>query len=205
MVTIEQLMEFGSKRKVEGIAVKLGYPKGSTEYPDEVLEEVKKQCNNGKKRSVSAKAQDAAEDQAANTADADLKIIDAAAEARAAGMLVSLDSLTMLHCATRKFSDPNLQEAVNESQTRLREFLGGVATVYNPENFLSTTPLAMIATGESGSMRSLPASNNSPKPTEPEKENEQPISALPPSPSPSSTSGATASNSNKTKGAAREK
>jgi hypothetical protein len=34
-------MEHGSRHKVEGIAAKMGYPKAK-EYPDEVLEEVKK-------------------------------------------------------------------------------------------------------------------------------------------------------------------
>jgi hypothetical protein len=53
-VTIEQLMQYGSRRKVEGIATEMGYPKGTMEYPDEVLEEVKKRCS--KKRSASASA-----------------------------------------------------------------------------------------------------------------------------------------------------
>lgn len=158
MVTLEDLMQHGSRRKVEGIAAKMGYPKGTTQFPNEVLEEVKNQCS--KKRSVSAKAQEAAEDETANTADADLKSITAAAENRAAGMLVALDSLTMMHCATRKFSDQNLQQAVDESQSRLRSLLSGVATVYDPEAFLAQTPLALEAAGDSGSMRSLPANSN---------------------------------------------
>ncbi|AFZ33335.1 hypothetical protein Glo7428_4916 (plasmid) [Gloeocapsa sp. PCC 7428] len=170
MVTLEDLMQHGSRRKVEGIAAKMGYPKGTTQFPDEVLEEVKNQC--GKKRSVSAKAADAAEDEAVSTAEADLKSIEVAAENRAAGMLVALDTLTMVKCATRKFSDSNLQQAVDESQGRLRQFLSGVATVYDPEAFLAQTPLALEASGESGSMRSLPVSSNSPKSTEKESKQE---------------------------------
>lgn len=161
MAKLEDLMQYGSRRKVEGIAAEMGYPKGSVEYPTEVLEEVKKQAT--KKRSVSARAQEAAEDETANTAEQDLRIIEIAAENRAAGMLVALDALTMHKCATRKFSDPKLQQVVEESQTQLRQFLGGVATVYDPENFLSQSPLAQIAAGESGSMRSLPSSSSSPK------------------------------------------
>jgi hypothetical protein len=159
MVTLEDLMQHGSRRKIEGIAAKMGYPKGTTQFPDEVLEEVKSQC--AKKRSVSAKAADAAEDEAASTAEVDLKSIEVAAENRAAGMLVALDTLTMVKCATRKFSDSNLQQAVDASQGRLRQFLSGVATVYDPEVFLAQTPLALEAVGESGSMRSLPSSSNS--------------------------------------------
>jgi len=159
MVKIEELMQHGSRRKVEGIAAEMGHPKAA-EYPDEVLEEVKKRCGNGKKRSVSAKAQEAAETETTNAAEQDLKSIQAAAENRAAGMLVALDSLTMMHCATRKFSDPSLQQAVDESQARLRQFLGGVATVYDPEAFLARTPLAQIAAGASGSMRSLNGSSS---------------------------------------------
>ncbi len=172
MATIEQLMEHGSRRKVEGIAAEMGYPKGTVEYPDEVLEEVKQRCSNGKKRSVSAKAQSAAEEETANTAERDLESVQQAAENRAAGMLVALDSLTMMHCATRKFSDPSLQQAVDESQARLRQMLSGVAMVYDPEAFLASTPLAQIAAGGSGSTRSLPGSRNSSNEPEPEKEGE---------------------------------
>jgi hypothetical protein len=160
MVTLEDLMQYGSRRKVEGIVAEMGYPKGTPEYPDEVLEEVKKR--QGKKRSVSAKAQEAAENETANTAEADLKSVQVAAENRAAGMLVALDSLTMLHCATRKFSDPKLQQVVDESQTQLRQFLSGVATVYEPESFLAQTPLAQIAAGGNGSTRSLLSSKSLP-------------------------------------------
>ncbi len=159
MVTLEDLMQYGSRRKVEGIVAEMGYPKGTSEYPDEVLEEVKKR--QGKKRSVSAKAQEAAENETANTTEADLKSVQVA-ENRAAGMLVALDSLTMLHCATRKFSDPKLQQVVDESQTQLRQFLSGVATVYEPESFLAQTPLAQIAAGGNGSTRSLLSSKSLP-------------------------------------------
>lgn len=160
MVKIEELMEYGTRRKVEGIAAEMGFPK-AVEYPDEVLEEVKRRSTtNSKKRSVSAKAQETADEQTANSAEEDLKSVNAAAENRAAGILVALDSLTMLHCATRKFSDPNLQNAVDESQSRLKQMLAGVALVYDPEAFLAQTPLAQIAPGDNGSTRSLPGSSN---------------------------------------------
>lgn len=169
MATLEDLMQYGSKRKVEGIAAEMGYPKGTAEYPDEVLEEVKRRAT--KKRSVSARAQEAAEDEAVSTAEQDLRSIEIAAENRAAGMLVALDALTMHKCATRKFSDPKLQQVVEESQMQLRQFLGGVATVYDPENFLSQTPLAQISAGGNGSTRSLPSSKSLPSKSEPGKEN----------------------------------
>lgn len=174
MASIEELMRYGSRRKVEGIGAELGCPKGTAEYPEEVLEEVKKRCS--KKRSVSSRAQSAAEEETANTAEQDLKSIQQAAENRAAGMLVALDSLTMFHCATRKFSDPKLQQAVDESQSRLRQMLNGVALIYEPESFLAETPLVQIAAGESGLTRSLPGSKNllsgSESGTNPEKEGE---------------------------------
>lgn len=170
-VRIEELMQHGSRRKVEGIAAEMGCPKGTVEYPDEVLEEVKRRCS--KKRSVSEKAQSAAEEETANTGEQDLKNIQGAAENRAAGMLVAFDSLTMMHCATRKFSDPDLQQAVNESQMRLKQFLGGVASVYEPEAFLAQTPLAQIAAGESGSPRSLPGSKSLQSESEPDSKPEK--------------------------------
>lgn len=160
MATLEDLMQYGSRRKVEGIAVEMGYPKGTAEYPNEVLEEVKNRAS--KKRSVSARAQEAAEDETVNAAEADLQSIQMAAENRAAGMLVALDSLTMMHCATRQFSDRNLQQVVNESQAQLRQFLSGVATVYNPEAFLAQTPLAQLQPGGNGSTKSLPSSKSLP-------------------------------------------
>lgn len=168
MVKIEELMEHGTRRKVEGIAAEMGFPK-AVEYPDEVLEEVKRRSTttNSKKRSVSAKAQETAEQQTANSAEEDLKSVNAAAENRAAGLLVALDSLTMLHCATRKFSDTNLQNAVDESQSRLKQMLAGVALVYDPEAFLAQTPLAQIAPGENGLTRSLPGSSNPSSASEP--------------------------------------
>lgn len=160
MVKIEELMEHGTRRKVEGIAAEMGYTKAA-EYPDEVLEEVKRRCTTtSKKRSVSEKAQETAEQKTAAGAEEDLKSVSQAAENRAAGLLVALDSLTMLHCATRKFSDPNLQNAVDESQSRLKQMLAGVALVYDPEAFLAQTPLAQIAPGENGSTRSLPGSSS---------------------------------------------
>ena len=171
MATIEQLMQYGTKRKVEGIAIEMGYSKGAVEYPDEVLEEVKKRCS--KKRSVSENVQSAAEQETENVAKQDLKSVEQAAESRAAGILTAFDSLTMMHCATRKFSDPNLQQAVDESQSRLRQMLSSVASLYEPESFLAQTPLVQIAAGESGSMRSLPGSKSLPSESEPETKPEK--------------------------------
>jgi hypothetical protein len=152
MVRIEELMEYGSRRKVEGIAAELGYPKAE-EYPDEVLEEVKRRC---RKRSVSAKAQAAAEDETYAGSKEDLHYVRQAAENRAAGILVALDSLTMMHCATRQFSDPYLQQAVDESQCRLKDMMAGIASFYQPEIFLAPTPLITGGvSGEPGSRRSL--------------------------------------------------
>lgn len=170
MVKIEELMEFGTRRKVEGIAAEMGYAKAA-EYPDEVLEEVKKRCTTtNKKRSVSEKAQETAEQKTAAGAEEDLKSIQAAAENRAAGLLVALDSLTMYHCATRQFTDPNLQNAVDESGSRLKQMLAGVALVYDPEAFLAQTPLAQIAPGErreTGLTRSLNGSSSPSSASEP--------------------------------------
>jgi hypothetical protein len=126
--------------------------------------EVRKRLGNrkgkGKKRSASTNAQSAAQEEAANAASQELHSIQEAAENRAARMLVALDSLTMMHCATRQFSDPDLQQAVDESQTRLRQFLGGVASSYNPKFFLATTPLVQMAAGKNGLKRSLLGSNS---------------------------------------------
>lgn len=158
MATIEELMEYGTKRKVEGIGAEMGYPKGTVDYPNEVLEEVRRRHG---KKTYSSTAQTAAEQETDNVADADRQSVEIAAESRSAGMLASLDALTMMHCATRKFSNPKLQQAVDESQARLRQFLGGVANVYDPEVFLAETPLAQLRPGENGSMKSLPSSNSS--------------------------------------------
>jgi hypothetical protein len=155
MVRIEELMEFATRRRVEQIAAEMGFPK-ATEYPDEVLDEVKIRCAKNKKRTVSSQAHTAAERETASTAHEDLDMVRQAAEQRAAGILVAMDSLTMLHCATRQFSDPNLQGAVDESRSRLKEMLTGVALYYQPENFLSTTPLATL--GGSGSVGYLNSS-----------------------------------------------
>ncbi len=157
MASIEELMQYGTKRKVEGIGTEMGYPKGTVDYPNEVLEEVKRRHG---KKTYSSTAQTAAEQEAENTAEEDLRSVERISESRSAGMLVALDALTMHHCATRKFRDPNLQKAVDESQARLRDFLGGAVNVYDPEAFLAQTPLAQLRPGENGSMRSLPPSSS---------------------------------------------
>ncbi len=172
MVTIEQLMQYGTRRKVEGIAAEMGYPKGTKEYPDSVLEEVKKRCS--KKQSVSERVADTAEQETDNTFDADLKKAQCAGERRAAGMLMAMDSVMMMCIATRKFSDPDLQQMVDSSQKRVDQFFSNVEFVYDPENFLEQIPLAQIAVGESGSTRSLPGSRNLSSESEPETKPEKP-------------------------------
>jgi hypothetical protein len=67
MVRIEELMEYTTRRKVEQIAAEMGFSK-ATEYPEEVLNEVKQRCFKSKKRTVSSQAHTAAERETANTA-----------------------------------------------------------------------------------------------------------------------------------------
>jgi hypothetical protein len=161
MATLEQLMLYGMRRKVEGIAAEMGYPKGTVDYPSEVLEEVKKRHS---KKSYRVSAQTDAEQKAENVAYQDRQSVQQMAESLSSGLLVALDALTIMHCATRKFSDPKLQQAVDESQAQLREFLDRVANLYNPEAFLAKTPLAQIPDGENGSMQSLLSSSSSDEP-----------------------------------------
>lgn len=139
MVHITELMEHATRRQVEDIAKRMGFAKAD-EYPDEVLQAVK-EFSATNKRSPSAKAEAAGNQASAAEAEDDLKYVQAAAENRAAGMLIALDSLTMMHCATRQFSDPKLQTAVDESRQRLKQMLSGVAGYYSPERFLAQTPL----------------------------------------------------------------
>ena len=150
MVRIEDLMEYGSKRKVTAIAQELGH--NGPDYPDSVLAAVQRRCTGaGSAPSVSATAQSAAASEQAVEAKADLQSVQEAAESRAAGLLVALDTLTMMHCASRQFTDPQLQQAVDESQDRLKQMLCGVANYYEPATFLAPTPLAQLATGGNGS------------------------------------------------------
>jgi hypothetical protein len=148
MVRIEELMEFTSRRKAEQIAEEMGYSRAE-EYPEVVLQEVKRRS---KKRSVSAKAQAEAEETGYGNSQQELDAVRSAAETRAAGLIVALDSLTMMHCATRKFSDPYLQQAVDESSDRFKDMLAGYASFYQPDVFLASTPL--IAGGISGALGS---------------------------------------------------
>jgi uncharacterized protein YbaA (DUF1428 family) len=165
MVSITELMKYGSRRKVEAIATELGYPKAD-EYPEAVLEEVKRRANS-QKQSVSEKAHTAAESETAAGAEEDLRYVQQAAENRAAGLLISLDALTMMHCASRQFSDPKLQQAVNESQSRLKQMMAGIATYYDPDHFLSPTPLAQVTAGGSGLTASQRSLNGKPSESEP--------------------------------------
>lgn len=144
MVRIEEKMEFTSRRKAEQIAEEMGYPRAE-EYSEVVLQEVKRRS---KKRSVSAKAQAEAEETGYGNSQQELDAVRRAAETRAAGLIVALDSLTMMHCATRKFSDPYLQQAVDESSDRLKDMLAGYASFYQPQVFLASIPL--IAGGING-------------------------------------------------------
>lgn len=147
MVSIGELMEHGSRRKIEKFAQGMGY-EPAEEYPDEVLDELLKR--NGHKESVSEKAHNAAEAESATGAAIDLESVQAAAENRAAGLLIALDALTMMRCADKKFKDPHLQAAVDESGDRLKQMLVGVGSYYNPESFLSSTLQAERQLGGSG-------------------------------------------------------
>lgn len=86
MVSITELMKYGSRRKIEAIAAEMGYGKAE-EYPDEVLEAVKKRTHS-EKRSVSETAHTAADAETAAGAEADLQYVQRAAENRAAGLLI---------------------------------------------------------------------------------------------------------------------
>ena len=158
MVPITELMAYGSRRKIEAIASELGYPPAEA-YPDEVLTAVQQrdQAESWSKSSTSAHA--AATSEQAAEAEVDLGQVQQAAESRAAGLLVALDTLTMMHCATRKFSDPNLQQAVDDSQNRLKHMLTGITTYYHPDHFLAQPPLAQGMTGGDGLTASLNGSN----------------------------------------------
>ncbi|WP_299493077.1 hypothetical protein [Acaryochloris sp. IP29b_bin.137] len=160
MVPITELMKYGSRRKIEAIAAELGYPKAN-EYPEAVLEEVQHRAAS-QKQSVSEKAHTAADSETAAGAEEDLRYVQQAAENRAAGLLISLDALTMMHCASRQFTDPKLQQAVNDSQTQLKQMLAGVAVYYDPDHFLSPTPLAQITAGGNGSIQSPKSLNGKP-------------------------------------------
>lgn len=165
MVPITELMQYGSRRKIDAIASELGYPKAD-EYPEAVLEEAKRRANT-QKQSVSEKAHTAANSETAAGAEQDLKDIQQAAENRAAGLLISLDALTMMHCASRQFTDIKLQQAVNESQGRLKQMMAGIATYYDPDHFLSPTPLAQITAGGNGSTPSQKSLSGKPSGSEP--------------------------------------
>jgi len=64
-------------------------------------------------------------------------------------MLVAFDSLTMYHCATRKFRDQFAKRG-RRNFRRGSENFGGVATVYDPETFFRPDTLAQLQLGESG-------------------------------------------------------
>lgn len=70
-------MQYASRCKVEEIAASMGYPK-ATEYPDEVLEEVKARCSK-KRRSRAAVAKEATHQESINTAQEDLKNVEVTA------------------------------------------------------------------------------------------------------------------------------
>ncbi|MGB7417391.1 MAG: hypothetical protein WA902_24555 [Thermosynechococcaceae cyanobacterium] len=73
----------------------------------------------------------------------------------------------MMHCASRQFSDIKLQQAVNESQGRLKQMMAGIATYYDPDHFLSPTPLAQITAGGNGLTASQRSLNGRPSESEP--------------------------------------
>lgn len=159
MVCIEDLMEEGfTKRKIQDTAIELGFGK-SNQYSQEQLVAIRQELcadeSEPKRQPGYTNAYSAASEEYAEAAQQDLKDVQLAAENRAAGLLVGLDTLTMLHCATRKFTNPELQEKVNESQQRVRQVLTGVSAFYEPEYFLSQTPLGQIQDSQTGANGSI--------------------------------------------------
>jgi hypothetical protein len=137
MVRVEDLMALGlTRRKVHEMAIELGFGKAD-EYPDEAMpafqaklaNSPKNNGNNGK--SGFSSAHTAAAEEYAADAQEDLQYVQEAAENRAAGMIVALDTLTMYHCATRQFNNKSLQRQVNESRARVKQVLTGVAAFYS--------------------------------------------------------------------------
>lgn len=166
MVRIEDLMQYASRPKVEAIAAEMGYPK-ATEYPDEVLKEVTKRCSK-KQRSHAAVAEEATQEETINTAHEDLKDVDEGSQYRAAAMRVGGDALTLFYYATAQFTVPGLKEKVDESRSKLRQALRGVATAYDTEHFLAQTHLAQMAAGSNGSTRSFNGNSSLSDESEPE-------------------------------------
>lgn len=156
MVRIEDLMALGlTRRKAHELAVELGFGKAD-EYPDQILPAIRARLGTTAKSQPKPgfAAHTAAAEEYAAEAQEDLAYVQEAAENRAAGMLVALDTLTMFHCSTRQFQNKNLQHQVNESRKRVKQVLSGVASFYEPTNFLSQTLAGqlMSGTGEAGSM-----------------------------------------------------
>ncbi|PSB00831.1 hypothetical protein [Merismopedia glauca] len=155
MVTIEQLMQHGTRRKIETIALEMGYSPAN-EYPAEVLEEVKRRSSKTKKRkSPTATAQAAAEEQTHTVASEDLQDIDDAAQHRAAAMRVGSDALTLYYYATGQFTNPELKNQVEDSRSKLKEAMRGIAAAYDPEFFLAQTRLMELTTGRNGQLSEL--------------------------------------------------
>lgn len=215
MIKIEDLMQYASRRKVEEIAASMGYPK-ATEYPDEVLEEVKVHCSkkqrsrtavakeathtesintaqedfkdvevtavsrgypkateypdeaseeaqarcSKKQQSHAAVAEEATQQKTTNTAQEDLKDVDEGSQHRAAAMRIAGDALTLYYYGTEQFTVPGLKDKVEESHSKFRQVLRGVAAAYDPEHFLAQTYLAQMAAGRNGSMPSLNGSSS---------------------------------------------
>ncbi|PSB04933.1 hypothetical protein [Merismopedia glauca] len=158
MIAIEELMQYGTRRKIETIALEMGYSPAN-EYPESVLEEVKRRSNNtkGRKRkSPTAKAQDAADEKTHAIASEDLQDIDDAAQHRAAALRVGSDALTLYYYASGQFTNPELQEKVEDSRNKLRLAMKGIAAAYEPEFFLAPTLLSQLTTGMNGL---LPSAN----------------------------------------------
>jgi hypothetical protein len=156
MIAIEELMQYGTRRKIETIALEMGY-EPANEYPQEVLEEVKKRTSKGRKRkSPTASAQDAAEEKTHAIASEDLQDIDDAAQHRAAALRVGSDALTLYYYASGHFTNEELKDRVDDSRNKLREAMKGIAAAYDPEIFLAPTLLSELTTGKNG----LPPSAN---------------------------------------------
>jgi hypothetical protein len=163
MVQVEDLMALGlTRRRVHELAVELGFGKAD-QYPDEIVPALQAKLMGSTKTKAQGNfsAHSAAAEEYAAAAQEDLAYVQEAAENRAAGMLVALDDLTMLHCATRQFSSKKLQRQVNESRNRVKQVLSGVAAFYEPQHFLSQTPLGQLMNGESGSTNLIESGESS--------------------------------------------
>lgn len=75
-------------------------------------------------------------------------------------MRIAGNALALYYYATEQFTVPGLKDKVEESHSKFRQALRGVAVAYDPEHFLAQTHLAQMAGGRNGSMPSLNGSSS---------------------------------------------